>query len=387
MQAVNGIDREMRGKAISDLKEQVERLGPHEYKVNSQSGNGKYQVLRTELGWRCSCPDHVFRDVKCKHIWAVEFSNKLRLEVQKNIVIEPVLKINECPRCRSPFIVKHGIQHNKYSDLQTYSCKKCNRRFVVNLGFEKMKASPQIITSAMQLYFTGESLRSVQKFLSLQGVNVGHVTIYRWIGKYVKLMEKYLEQVKPQLSGTWRADELYVKMKGNQKYLFALMDDQTRFWIAQQIADNKGTSDVRPMFKEGAEIAGKRPDQVITDGARNFQEAIHKEYWDKAKSIRTVHTRDIRLDGKVHNNKMERMNGELRDREKVMRGLKEENTPILTGMQIFHNYFRPHEGLKGKTPAQASGIEIEGSNKWITLIENAAMSERETKRRSGVVSS
>jgi len=81
------------------------------------------------------------------------------------------------------------------------------------------------------------------------------------------------------------------------------------------------------------------------------------------------------------------MNGELRDREKVMRGLKEENTPILTGMQIFHNYFRPHEGLKGKTPAQASGIEIEGSNKWITLIENAAMSERETKRRSGVVSS
>ena len=69
---------------------------------------------------------------------------------------------------------------------------------------------------------------------------------------------------------------------------------------------------------------------------------------------------------------MERLNGEVRDREKVMRGLKNGSTPILTGYQLFHNYLRPHEALKGKTPAEAAGIQIEEENKWKILIENAS---------------
>ncbi len=78
------------------------------------------------------------------------------------------------------------------------------------------------------------------------------------------------------------------------------------------------------------------------------------------------------MNGQVHNNKMERMNGELRDRERVMRTLEKTDTPILTGMQIFHNYIRPHEALKGRTPAEAAGIQIIGENKWLTLIQNAS---------------
>ena len=42
--------------------------------------------------------------------------------------------------------------------------------------------------------------------------------------------------IKPNVSDTWRADELYVKINGNMKYLFAMMDDETRFWIAQEVA-------------------------------------------------------------------------------------------------------------------------------------------------------
>jgi hypothetical protein len=78
------------------------------------------------------------------------------------------------------------------------------------------------------------------------------------------------------------------------------------------------------------------------------------------------------MDGTVHNNKMERMNGELRDRVRVMRTLEKPDTLILTGMQIYHNYIRPHEALQGKTPGQVAGIEIKGRDKWRTLIENAA---------------
>lgn len=82
------------------------------------------------------------------------------------------------------------------------------------------------------------------------------------------------------------------------------------------------------------------------------------------------HIRHIRLQGDMNNNKMERMNGEIRDREKTMRGLKKKHTPVLSGYQIYHNYVRVHEAL-GKTPAEACGIKIEGKNKWMTLIQNA----------------
>ena len=71
---------------------------------------------------------------------------------------------------------------------------------------------------------------------------------------------------------------------------------------------------------------------------------------------------------------MKRLNGEIRDREKVVRGLKQSESPLLSGYQIYHNYVRPHSSLNGKTPAEACGIKIEGDNKWLTLIQNASKS-------------
>ena len=70
------------------------------------------------------------------------------------------------------------------------------------------------------------------------------------------------------------------------------------------------------------------------------------------------------------------MNGEIRDKEKTIRGLKKNETPILKGYQLYHNYIRPHEALNGKTPSEACGITIEGQNKWKTLIQNASQNKR-----------
>jgi len=89
----------------------------------------------------------------------------------------------------------------------------------------------------------------------------------------------------------------------------------------QGIADNKNTDDIRPLFKEAKEIAGKSPNVIISDGARNFHDAFNKEFFT-LKNPRTKHLQHIRLAGDIHNNKMERFNGEVRNREKVMRGLK-----------------------------------------------------------------
>jgi transposase-like protein len=362
--------RQERGEAIAKLENQIRRIDANTYTVKSQSNNGEYHISKSENGWICECPDHTYRHVRCKHIFAVEFSVSFRTEVAVRR-IEPVDNLSECVFCGSSNIVKDGVRKNKAGTIQKFYCRDCDHYFTFNIGFEKMKHSPQAITSAMQLYFSGESLRNTMKSLRLLGVEVSYRTILNWIRKYVKSMKDYVETITPNVSDTWRADEIYIKVKGDMKYLFAMMDDETRFWIAQEVAETKYTHDARTLFQMSKQLMGKQPKTIITDGLMSYHDAYKKEYWT-LKGPRTEHIRKITFGGKHENNKMERFNGEIRDREKTMRGLKTKDTPILSGYQIFHNYIRAHEGLDGKTPAEACGIEVKGKNKWMTLIQNAS---------------
>lgn len=361
----------MRGQSIAQNFGWVRRIDETTYMVHSQTLDKEYQVIQTETGWVCECPDASFRLLKCKHVWAVEISWTLRKRVESQVVIQAV-RADNCPACGAENIIRHGLRHNKYGDLQRFTCRGCGKRFTVNLGFERMKATPETVSMAMQMYFSGMSFEFTAKALRLKGVKISGVGVFKWVRKYVALMQGYVEQITPQVGDTWRTDELYVKIRGNMRYLFGMMDDQTRFRIAQQVAEHKGTSDVRPMFKEAEQKAGKRPKVLISDGAGNFATAARKEWYSRYPENCTTHVAEIRLSGQVHNNKMERQNGEWRDREKVMRSLKKEDSPVLAGMQIFHNFVRPHMGLGGKTPAEAAGIKVEGENKWLTLIQNAS---------------
>lgn len=185
-------------------------------------------------------------------------------------------------------------------------------------------------------------------------------------------MTQYLDKITPQVGDAWRADELFVKIHGDMKYVFALMDDETRYLIAQEVGDSKDRHDASSLFRKGKEVTGTKPKVIITDGLQSYHDAYQKEFWEIDRQKRTLHIRNIHLKGDMNNNKMERLNGEIRDREKTMRGLKTVNTPILKGYEIFHNYIRPHMGLDGKTPSEVCGISIVGNNKWKTLIENAS---------------
>lgn len=362
--------REQKGLEIAKMNDQIKRLDAITYLVTSQTTEKQYRVIKVSDEWFCECADHIYRHVKCKHIFAVEFSIQLRAQVSA-VKIEPLDNFTECIFCGSSNIVKDGVRKNKAGTIQKFYCRDCNHYFTFNIGFEKMKHNPQAVTSAMQLYFSGESLRNTQKSLKLLGVEVSHKTVFMWIKKYIGLMQAYVEKIVPNVSDTWRADELYVKIKGDMKYLFALMDDETRFWIAQEIAQTKHQHDARRLFKMGERLMGKKPLALITDGLPTYHDAYKKE-WRSLAYPRTEHIRHITIRGDRNNNKMERLNGEIRDREKTMRGLKKDDTPILKGYQIFHNYIRAHQGLEGKTPSEACGIKVEGKNKWLTLIQNAS---------------
>lgn len=71
------------------------------------------------------------------------------------------------------------------------------------------------------------------------------------------------------------------------------------------------------------------------------------------------------------------LNGSLIELEegmtKVIRVLRTVESATLDGQRIYYNHIRPHQGLSGKTPAQAAGLKLDlGVNKWKTLIQNAS---------------
>ncbi len=82
--------------------------------------------------------------------------------------------------------------------------------------------------------------------------------------------------------------------------------------------------------------------------------------------------------GKPHanNNRIERLNGTLRERVKVQRGWKSMRTPLAEGQGIHYNLVKPYMALEGQTPAQAAGLTPKG---WKALLAEAT---NQTKLRS-----
>lgn len=98
---------------------------------------------------------------------------------------------------------------------------------------------------------------------------------------------------------------------------------------------------------------------------------------------RTSHAQNITLTtGSTTTRK--RLNGEFRDPEKVARGLKKEDSLTVRSFRVHYNCIKPYTGLEGDTPADKAGTIIEGPNKWMTPMQNAAMRRAERARNEDV---
>jgi transposase-like protein len=125
-----------------------------------------------------------------------------------------------------------------------------------------------------------------------------------------------------------------------------------------------------------------RPEFIITDGLHSYRGAIWKEF--HTKNLETIHVGNTGIRGKKYrsikfdNNLIERMQGEIRERNKVQRGLKSEGTSFIRGHQLYHNFIRPHESLNGLTPAEISGINLKlGNKKWKNLLIKSVRNYKE----------
>ena len=339
------------------------RVGEGSYRVKSQRSEFLYEVERFSFGWACSCPDHLEALAECKHIQAVQFECG-----ERRFVKRPDQAL--CKFCDSPDIILKGSRGGR----PRFKCRACGRFFAANLGFEGMRHGPEHVTIAVEVFFAGLSSRKTATTLTNAGCPVTYKTIQNWGRRFGGMMEQYLDLLRPHLGEAWRTDELYLRIRGDRKYLFAMLDAPTRYWIAKQVATHKGTDDVRPMFRKAREVAGKVPSLLTSDGASNFAEGHKREYAHKNYLWKdSRHESHIRMDGDINNNQRESFNGNtLRLREKVTRGLKREDSAILSGLQVYHNHVRPHLALEGRTPGEAAGIHVEGGNPWLAIIESVS---------------
>ena len=368
--------RQIRGYAILAQGVEPREVANNTYNIPSQNGKGSYIVQRASKtgygrNWTCTCPDFQYRHIECKHIHAVNFWLNLKGQVDCKIVKTVIPKTEVklcCPYCKSENVVKNGCRKTQTQVKTRYLCKSCNKTFIEDKQFEKIKATPEMLTAVLDLYFKGISLRKISDHLKqIHKVEVGKSTIHRWILDYMTAINQYTDGLKPSVGGMWHTDEMMIKVKGQPMWLWNTIDYQTRFMLANNLTSERYAHDAREVFHQAKETAGKNPQAVVTDGLRGYRQAFNEEFYSNKGWPK--HFAGVGIKGERTNNVVERYHNTVRERDKVMRGLKTDRTAKIMheGFKDYYNFVRPHQGL-GMTPAEAAGIQIEGQNRWMELL-------------------
>jgi transposase-like protein len=345
-----------------------------------------YTVKALGEEWVCSCPDFEYRADKieeCKHIVGVRLWVAARVELEDKprpkVFAEDAV---QCAKCGSIRVVKNGIKRKR----QAFVCRDCGHRFTEGSLLKGSRYSPEMVSLTLDLYFSGMSLRKIARTVNNHyGLRLGNATIYRWIQKFVPRISEYVNSLSPELSETWHADELFVKMKGgvkdnqygqeNMAYLWNIMDRRTRFLLTSKLSRARDMGGAARAFIEAKRNAHEsKPERVFTDAHKAYGEGISFAFGSEK-------PRHIANSGvnKPHatNNRIERLNGTLRERVKVQRGWKSFNTKIAEGQRIHYNFVKPHQALDGQTPAEAAGVGVKGENKWLELLKASLIPQGE----------
>ena len=286
--------------------------------------------------------------------------------------------------------VRNGSRQNKHTVKHRYLCLDCKRTFTQDAEYGKLSVEPKTIALILDLYHKGVSLRKISDHLEqFYDIKVSHIAVYKWLRKYMRLINKHVSQYKPELGSMWHGDEMMLKVDGEWLYLWNMLDKETRFLITSRLTEKRDTKDAVDFFKASMKVGGK-PEAFVTDSLGSYGKAYRKVFPDHY--LRNPQVRHAKLKGnkpqfipyagfmkEISNNPVERLHGTMRERDKVMRGLKTKPTAdaYAEGYKTYYNFVRKHSKL-GKTPAEEAGINLElGRNKWMRLqIGRASCRER-----------
>jgi len=198
----------------------------------------------------------------------------------------------------------------------------------------------EVIAVAVRWYLRyGLSYRDVEELLAERGIEVDHVTVYRWVQTFTS---EFIDSARPArhaTGGRWFVDETYVKLAGRWTYLYRAIDQHGQV-IDVLVSERRDGAAARAFFIRALKW-GPSPVEVITDRAPVFPRVID-ELAPAARHVLEPYS----------NNSVEADHGRLKARLRPMRGLKTMRSlrTVAIGYAFVQNLRRGHYEITVDVP-------------------------------------
>ena len=213
-------------------------------------------------------------------------------------------------------------------------------------SFDGYRFPPELILLAVRWYLRyGLSYRDVEELLAERGIEVDHVSIYRWVQRFTPLLIDAARPCRHSVGDRWFVDETYVKVAGVWRYVYRAMGQYGQV-INVYVSKRRNTSAARQFF-ETALAAHGPPADVTTDLAAPLlhvvDELIPEAFHDTSRYA---------------NNRVENDHGRLKARLRPMRGLRTDRTAsvVISGHAFIQNVRRGHYQLGAESRHERLGL-------------------------------
>jgi transposase-like protein len=177
-------------------------------------------------------------------------------------------------------------------------------------AFAGFRFPAEVITVAVRWYLRyGLSYRDVEELLAERGVEVDHVTAYRWVQRFAPLLADAARPCRHASGDRWFVDESYLKVAGRWRYVYRAVDQFGQV-IDVLVSEQRDAVAARRFFTRALAHA-PRPVEVTTDRAAAYLKVLD-ELLPAARHVTEQY----------ENNPIEADHGRLKARLRPMRGLK-----------------------------------------------------------------
>jgi transposase-like protein len=198
-----------------------------------------------------------------------------------------------------------------------------------------------VIVLAVRWYLRfGLSFRDVEELLAERGIQVDHVTVYRWVQRFTPLLAEAAKPCRHAVGDRWQVDETYVKVAGRWRYVYRAIDQFGQV-IDVFISVQRDGRAARRFFERAIGTTQITPVEVVTDHAPVYPAVLEKLL------PATWHRTD-----RYANNHIECDHGRLKARLRPMRGLKQDRSArvVIAGHGFVQNLRRGHYELAVEEP-------------------------------------
>ena len=202
-------------------------------------------------------------------------------------------------------------------------------------AFAGFRFPPEVIVLAVRWYLRfGLSYRDVEELLAERGIEVDHVTLYRWVQRFRPLLVDAARSSRHTVGDRWFVDETYVKVAGRWRYVYRAIDQHGQ--VVDVYVSLRRDARAAGQFFVTALRAQIEPSEVVTDRA-----------WTLRPVVEEVIPAAFHDTTNYANNGVEADHGRLKARLRPMRGLKRDHIArvIMTGHAFMQNLRRGHDEL------------------------------------------